>query len=124
MTNIGHIALELIVARDQLKFYHWSTKVYARHSASDKFVSSLTDKIDRFIEVMQGTENKRIVIPNTKITFENHTDVTIVKYLKTFREWLTDELPKHINETSTDLINIRDEILADVNNTLYLFTFS
>ena len=124
MANIGHIALELILARDQLKFYHWTTKVYARHSASDKFVSSLTDKIDRFIEVMQGIENKRIVIPNTKITFENHTDTTIVKYLKTFREWLIHELPKHINESSTDLLNIRDEILADVNNTLYLFTFS
>ena len=124
MTNIGNVALELILARDHLKFYHWTTKIYARHSASDKLVSSLTDKIDRFIEVMQGTENKRIVIPNTKITFENHTDTTIIKYLKTFREWLIYELPKHINETSTDLINIRDEILADVNNTLYLFTFS
>ena len=124
MTNIGHVALELVIARDQLKFYHWSTKIYARHSASDKIVSSLTDKIDRFIEVMQGTEGKRMSLPNTKITFENHTDVTIVKYLKTFRDWLIYELPKYINESSTDLLNIRDDILADVNNTLYLFTFS
>ena len=124
MTNIGHIAMELTIVRDQLKFYHWSTKIYARHNASDKFVSNLTDKIDKFIEVMQGTEGKRIVIPQIKITFENHTDASIVKYLKNFREWLTNELPKHINNTSTDLLNIRDDILADVNNTLYLFTFT
>jgi hypothetical protein len=124
MTNIGHVALELTIVRDQLKFYHWSTKIYARHGTSDKFVSSLTDKIDRFIEVMQGTEGKRISLPNTKITFENHTDTTIVKYLKTFRDWLIEELPKYINESSTDLLNIRDDILGEINRFLFLLRLS
>jgi hypothetical protein len=126
MSNIGQIALYFTIMRDQMKFYHWSTKSFARHSASDKFVSSLSDKMDRFIEVMQGVEGKRIVLPsNNKNSFDNETDASIVKSLKAFREWLSDDLPKYLNNKSdnTDLLNIRDDILADVNNTLYLFTF-
>ena len=40
MTDIGEIALYFIYIRDQLKIYHWQTKNYARHVASDSFVSS------------------------------------------------------------------------------------
>ena len=125
MSNIGQIAIYFTIMRDQMKFYHWSTKSFARHSASDKFVSSLSDKMDRFIEVMQGAEGKRIVLPSNKHSFDNETDASIVKSLKVFREWLSDELPKYLNSKmdNTDLLNIRDDILADVNNTLYLFTF-
>jgi hypothetical protein len=75
---------------------------------------------------MQGVEGKRIVLPsNNKNSFDNETDASIVKSLKAFREWLSDDLPKYLNNKSdnTDLLNIRDDILADVNNTLYLFTF-
>lgn len=123
-TDIGHIALYFTYIRDKMKFYHWTTKSFARHSASDKFVSSLSDKMDRFIEVMQGSEGKRILLPSKNdFSFTNETDASIVKVLKRFRNWLSDELPSHIKTPNTDLLNIRDDILADVNNTLYLFEF-
>ena len=123
-TDIGHIALYFTYIRDKMKFYHWSTKSFARHSASDKFVSSLSDKMDRFIEVMQGSEGKRILLPSKNdFSFVNETDTSIIKVLKKFINWLSDELPNHIKTHNTDLLNIRDDILADVNNTLYLFEF-
>ena len=127
MSNIGYVALYFTYVRDQMKIYHWSTKVFARHSSSDKFVSSLSEKMDRFIEVMQGSESKRIVIPPGKqFEMKNVTDITIVNILKEFRDWLSNELPSYLNkkQSNTDLLNIRDDILGDVNNTLYLFTFS
>ena len=127
MSNIGYIALYFTYVRDQLKFYHWSTKNFARHSTSDKFVSSLSDKMDRFIEVMQGSENKRIILPSgNHHSFNNETDTSIVKVLRIFKDWLSETLPTYLNNkhSNTDLLNIRDDILADVNNTLYLFTFS
>lgn len=123
-TDIGHIALYFTYVRDKMKFYHWSTKSFARHSASDKFVSSLSDKMDRFIEVMQGSEGQRILLPSkSKYIFTNETDETIIKVLKKFRDWLSNDLSSHIKISNTDLLNIRDDILADVNNTLYLFEF-
>ena len=119
MSNIGQIAIYFTIMRDQMKFYHWSTKSFARHSASDKFVSSLSDKMDRFIEVMQGSENKRLTLPkNTKAAFKIESDSSITVFLNDFKSWLTNELPTYLNKKDTDLLNIRDDILVDVNQTL------
>jgi len=42
---------------------------------------------------------------------------------KWFR-YLQDKLPENLDKKDTDLINIRDEMMGLLNNTLYLFTFS
>ena len=120
---IGQIALKFTIMRDSMKFYHWSTKVFARHLESDKFVDNLTLKMDRFIEVMQGVHNKRAIVPSKMVSIKKHTDSSIVNELNSFKQFLINEIPKHV-KGNTDLMNIRDDILADVNNTLYLFTFN
>ena len=80
--------------------------------------------MDKFIEVMQGIENTRLSIKHDNFpVLHNQTDNSIVKNLNIFKEWLSKELPLYI-KNNTDLLNIRDDILSDVNNTLYLFTFS
>ena len=124
MANIGKIALYFMFVRDQLKIYHWQTKNYARHKSSDDLVEKLSEKMDKFIEVMQGIENTRLSIKHDNFpVLHNQTDNSIVKNLNIFKEWLSKELPLYI-KNNTDLLNIRDDILSDVNNTLYLFTFS
>jgi len=124
MSDIGEIVLNFLFIRDQLKIYHWTTTSYARHKASDSLVDSLTDKMDKFVEIIQGIHSKRLVIPkNKKISFKNESDDSIVVLLENFKVWLIETLPKYITK-NTDLINIRDDILGDVNNTLYLFTFT
>ena len=50
-------------------------------------------------------------------------DSQIIKILneaKSFFSGLTEELNP---ETDTDLLNIRDDVLSQINKTLYLFTF-
>lgn len=122
--NLGMIALKFMFVRDQMKLYHWTTNNYSRHIASDAFVDNLSLKMDTFMEVIQGTENKRLNIKNnSKFNFKRETDKSIIVLLEDFKEWLSFDLPKYINKKNTDLFNIRDDILSDVNNTLYLFTF-
>ena len=124
MSNIGEIVLNFMFIRDQVKIYHWTTTSFARHKASDSLVDSLTDKMDKFIETIQGIHSKRLVIPkNKKISLKNESDDSIVVLLENFKNWLVNTLPKYMKK-NTDLINIRDDILSDVNNTLYLFTFT
>jgi hypothetical protein len=123
MSDIGEIVLNFLFIRDQLKIYHWTTTSYARHKASDSLVDSLTDKMDKFVEVIQGIHSKRLIIPKNKISFKNESDDSIVVLLENFKHWLIKILPKYIKK-NTDLITIRDDILSDVNNTLYLFTFT
>jgi hypothetical protein len=127
MANIGEVALKMIFYRDQLKFYHWAgTDLYSRHIASDSLINSLTDKLDKFIEIMQGSENKKLILSKTSVIFTVETDASIVKLLENFKVWLTNILPTLLNPTrqNTDLLTIRDDILGGINKTLYLFTLS
>jgi hypothetical protein len=128
MANIGEIALYFIYIRDQMKVYHWQTNNYARHKASDTFVDNLTEKMDKFIEVMQGLEDERLVIKkkNNKYLIGDQNDKDIIEVLNKFREWLVVDILKYLNKkkSNADLITIRDEILSDLDQTLYLFTLS
>jgi hypothetical protein len=127
MSNIGEIALQMIFIRDQLKFYHWAgTDLYSRHVASDSLVNSLTEKLDKFIETMQGSENRKLILTKKSMVFTVESDGSVIKLLQNFKVWLSTTLPKHLNPSlsNTDLLNIRDDILGEVNKTLYLFTLS
>ena len=121
--NFGDIALRFLFTRDQIKIYHWQTTSFARHKSSDNLVDSLSSKLDKFIEVMQGKYG-RIIIPKNTYSFFNVDDESIVDILNEFRQWLIMDLPKPFDKKKdSDLMNIRDDILADINQTLYLFTF-
>ena len=125
MANIGDITFQFLYIINQMKIYHWQTKVYARHIASDSLIQSLLEKTDKFLETMQGSENKRLLLnsKNSSIQLKNESDTSILKVLKSFKEWLEYKLPGYLTEENSDLMNIRDDILGDVNKTIYLFTF-
>lgn len=126
MTDIGEIALIFMSVRDQLKIYHFQTSMYSRHKSSDMLVDSLTQHMDKFIETIQGSRGRRLAMPrDNKNILDNQDDNSIVSLLYTFKDWLIRPtgLPKYLNKDDTDLFNMRDEILGDVNQTLYLFTF-
>lgn len=115
------IVLSFLTFQNQLKLYHWQTYVYARHKASDRLYKSISEKIDRFIEVLQGSKEERVGV-NEGIPLNNLSDAGMVQMMKTFRDWLVSDLPNLLETEDTDLLNIRDEMLADINQGLYLFS--
>ena len=121
--KIGDIAMIFLTFRDQLKLYHWTTSSYARHMASDKLVGIMTAQTDLFMETLQGSRNKNLVLtPSSgRITFTNLNDENAHELLVEFKNWLLNGLPTMLESFDNDLYNIRDEILASVNNTIYLF---
>ena len=101
-----------------LKIYHWRTNSYSRHKASDSLIGSLNSHIDKFVEVMQGSRDKKISFSKKgRVDIINVNDKDIITVLKEFKAWF-EALPL----PEKDLQNIREELLADVNQTLYLFT--
>ena len=120
--SVGEIAAIFLNFRDNMKIYHWQTHSYARHKASDKLVDRMSDKMDKFVEVMQGCRDERVVMPAQNVHLDNQNDNTIIELLKNFRRWLQAVLPRYLQQEETDLFNIRDEILSDVNQALYLFS--
>lgn len=110
--------LELLTT---IKMYHWNTYDYSAHKATDELYSTLSDNVDKFMEVYMGATNQRISISSrTSISLNNLNKASMKSYIQKSIHYLEKiKLPS----TNTDLYNIRDEMLANLNQFLYLFTF-
>jgi hypothetical protein len=104
-----------------IKTFHWLTKSYGKHIATDKLYENISEKIDKFIEVYIGKYN-RPIITNENVTFKYMNDVEFIKYLKYIIIFLEKDLLNYISLKDNDLLNIRDEMVAEINQTIYLFT--
>ena len=110
-----------------VKLFHWKTHSYATHKATDELYSKLNDDIDKFIEVLLGKTGSRIDLMGHKSI--SLIDLSSPEQLKSKIESFKSYLVGLTNNkglssmTNTDLLNIRDEILGDMNQFLYLLTF-
>ena len=109
-----------------IKLFHWKTYSYATHKATDDLYAKLGDNIDKFIEVLLGKAQNRIQFKPKNIYLKDITNPQEFKReIESYKSYLVG-LDNHKGlktMTNTDLFNIRDEILGDLNQFLYLFTF-
>lgn len=109
--------------QNQVKIYHWQTYGYSEHKTFGELYDSLSDHIDDFVEVFMGKYGRIIAQTTFDISLMNYKAASPVSVLDAFINYLSIELPSLLNaEKDTDLLNIRDEILASVNKTKYLLT--
>jgi hypothetical protein len=109
--------------REQIKLYHWQTKSFSRHKATDEVISSLDENIDKYVEVYMGKYGRpRMVARNNTIKVQNLSEKTIIRFIHSCVGYLNGNLSKRLKPTDTDLMNLRDEMLAELNQLLYLFT--
>ena len=120
----SHLVSVFLEMLNMVKLYHWKTHSYAQHKATDDLYASLNSNVDRFIEVLLGKDAKRIKMMEKKIDLIDPVNVTDFKSrIYEYREFLTD-MNVHFNEMrDSDLLSIRDDLLADINQFLYLMTF-
>jgi len=106
----------------QMKVNHWQTKGYARHQAFGGFYDALDGLIDTFVESAMGKYGRFVLDDESKtINLQNLAELDLKGMLKTTKDALiqfTDEF----EPTDTNLMNIRDEILGEVNKLQYLLT--
>ena len=122
MDNITSATHELLQFQLSLKIYHWQTHSYPKHIASDTLYSNISKNIDLIVETIQGEQNKRIKFtPHCVLELDNQTDKSIVSLLKDFKKWIDADFVKMF-PSSKFLISIKDDIVSDINQTLYLFT--
>lgn len=105
-----------------IKLYHWTTMIHARHVAADKLYENIVDLSDKFMETYMGIYGRPKMAKTNKVITEYQTDASILKFLNECKDFLTKDLEKYVPATNTDLWNIKDEILAKINQTIYLFT--
>ena len=113
----------LLILRNQVKLYHWQTFSYGRHKATDDLVSNLDTNIDKFTEAYMGRYDRpKFSASLGKLQVYDITDVRAPKLLTDAIAWLTKRFPKLLKKEDTDLLNIRDEILGDIQQARFLFT--
>jgi hypothetical protein len=111
--------------RQQLHIYHLQTNSYARHKAADELLEALTDFIDKFVEIYSGKYGKVSFKDDVSIKITNLDDDKATEFLNNMIEYYINKLPKYLNSKyDTDLLNLRDEIVASTNKTKYLFTLN
>jgi DNA-binding ferritin-like protein len=117
------IVTNLLTLHTQLKIYHWQTKSYAEHQALGSTYDELTDLIDGFVEILMGKYGRVKSKSGFKIELSNYEDLVVVDFVDKYIDYLTDDLPSGLEtEKDTDLLNIRDEMVGQLNKLKYLLT--
>jgi hypothetical protein len=118
----GDLVSTFFNIRDQVKLYHWQTKSFAQHKATDDLVTALDTNIDKFVETYMGRYGRPVV--KKTLPVKNLSVAGIKTFITRSTDWLSKKLPRMLKNTDSDLLNIRDEILADLNQVKYLFTLA
>jgi hypothetical protein len=119
-TSGGDIVSHLLTIRNQIKLYHWQTKQFARHKATDDLTAALDLNIDAFVESYMGRYGRPTVKGSIKL--HNFSEPAAKAFVARETKYLEKELPKKIGKGDSDLLNLRDTILGDLTKSLYLFT--
>jgi hypothetical protein len=110
-----------------VKLFHWKTHSFSIHKATDELYSKLNDDIDKFIEILLGKTGSRIDLMGHKSIslIDLNSPDQLKSKIESFKSYLVGLTNnKGLGSMSnTDLLNIRDEILGDMNQFLYLLTF-
>lgn len=107
-----------------IRLYHWSTTSYARHTGSGALYDALGLLIDQFTETYMGRYKRPEFKSSFNVQVKQFHDSNISDALREYIQFLKYEVPNYLKESDTDLLNIRDEMVSEINKTLYLFTLN
>jgi len=105
--------------QNQLRIYHWQTTSYAEHKAFGKAYENLDGLIDNFVEAFFGKYGRS----KAKLTY----NIELVNYEGDVNNFIENSIDflKSLDtdfQEDSELLNIRDEMLAELDTLKYLLT--
>lgn len=117
------LIIHFFTLQQQFKVLHWQTKSYARHKAYDDIYSELGGLIDEFVEIYMGKYGRvEFNSGEGSIVLKNTNNLQLNDFLKENLEWLKSLNGKLKPENDSDLLNLRDEMMGQINKLKYLLT--
>lgn len=118
-----NIVTKLLTFQNQVKILHWQTTSYAEHKTLDGLFDELGGNIDEFVETFMGKYGRVMAQNSFNLSLQNYSALAPMDLMNQMIAYLSVELPTMLDaQKDTDLLNIRDEILGNVNQTKYLLT--
>ena len=112
----------MLTLHNQFKVFHWQTQKkpgsYAQHIAFGTAYDELGPLIDDFMEIYQGKRGVLMGRDGFTVNLQNLDDNPNA-FIDEFISYFNQNIPESLEETDTDLLNIRDEMLGILNQTKY-----
>jgi DNA-binding ferritin-like protein len=107
-----------------IKLYHWKTQSYSQHKATDEIHEKLSANVDRFVEVLLGKDQSRITMIDKTMKMNDSKNTDDFKdQIFGYRSTIIQLIKQCHKKRDSDLENILAEMLADINQFLYLLSF-
>jgi hypothetical protein len=116
------IITKLVQIQNQFRFLHWQTTSYSKHKAYGKIYDSFNDLVDDFTEGMMGKYGRPVFTPEFVIAFQDISSISLQKFIDGSCEFLINLGEELDPKVDTDLINLKDEMLLQLNKLKYLLT--
>ena len=116
------ITLKLVQIQLQFKFLHWQTFGDAKHKAYGEIYDSMGDNIDRLVESMMGKYGRVEFDSEFSIMFQDIKSLSVQNFMDGITEFLVGMSDHLDSRYDSDLLNLRDEMLADINQLKYRLT--
>ena len=108
---------------DNIKLYHWTTTSEPRHIATDKLIEKMLPLVDQFIETYIGRYGREH-FTNDKIeaiVLRPMSDSQAGGCVDAFINFIQKDVVARVADSS-ELQNITDEMLSELNQCKYRFT--
>ncbi len=123
-----HFISFFLEAHNAFKMMHWFTTSYAEHVALDKLVETFQSLTDQFVEVYIGKHGrssaslrKDIVVGGSQpVPLQSFVTKNVSSVLDDCIRYCSTDLNRYISAKDSDLTNIRDDLIATLNQTKYL----
>ena len=107
-----------------IKLYHWKTQSYSQHKATDELHEKISENSDRFVEVLLGKDASRVrMVEKTMKMMDSTDNADFLQKMHGYRQMMIHMDSIFHKKRDTDLLSIRDDMLADLNQFLYLMSF-
>lgn len=112
----------LVQMQLQWKFLHWQTFGDPKHRVYGKIYDGLGELIDKFVETMMGKYGRPEFDEEFGLMFQDIRALSIQEFIDGIVEFLVSFTEQLDPKYDTDLLNIRDEMLALINKSKFLLT--
>ena len=116
------LTLKLVQIQLQFKFLHWQTFGDAKHKAYGEIYEAMGGNIDKLVEAMMGKYGRVQFDSEFSIMFQDISALSVQNFMDGITEFLVGMTEQLDPKYDSDLLNIRDEILGDINQTKYRLT--